>query len=115
RKGLRPVSCRLRNDRQAHRQRPVEVQRRGSAPGPARNEHRASVGLAGRAGAERRAPRARRRVDGLDAERAARAWIESWSHAWPAEDADAIAGLYTDDAVYLSQPFRHPHLGTEGV
>ena len=50
-----------------------------------------------------------------DAEEAARRWIEGWSRAWPAEDADAVAALYADDAVYRSHPFREPHLGTAGA
>lgn len=37
---------------------------------------------------------------------AARSWVEGWSRAWPARDADAIGALYADDAVFLSHPFR---------
>jgi SnoaL-like domain len=37
---------------------------------------------------------------------AARRWIAGWSYAWPAGDADAVAELYADDAVFRSQPFR---------
>ena len=44
----------------------------------------------------------------MDADAAARAWIEGWSRAWPANDAGAVGALYTDDAVYLSHPFRKP-------
>ena len=51
----------------------------------------------------------------MDAEAAARAWIDGWKRAWPARDADAVAALYTPDATYLSHPFREPHLGTAGV
>ena len=29
-----------------------------------------------------------------------------WTRAWPAADADAIAALYADDAVFYSHPFR---------
>jgi ketosteroid isomerase-like protein len=47
----------------------------------------------------------------VDAEAAARAWIDVWSRAWPAQDVDAIAALYTADAVYVSHPFRPPHPG----
>ena len=42
----------------------------------------------------------------MDATAAARAWIDGWSRTWPAKDADAVGALYTDDAVYLSHPFR---------
>jgi hypothetical protein len=37
---------------------------------------------------------------------AVRRWIETWTHAWPAKDADAIAALYAADAAFRSQPFR---------
>jgi ketosteroid isomerase-like protein len=51
----------------------------------------------------------------VDADDAARAWIAGWSRAWPARDAEAVADLYTADAVYRSHPFREPHLGRDGV
>jgi ketosteroid isomerase-like protein len=51
----------------------------------------------------------------MDAETAARAWIEGWTRAWPVRDADAIAALYTEHAVYSSHPFREPYRGTAGV
>jgi ketosteroid isomerase-like protein len=44
----------------------------------------------------------------MDAEAAARAWVEGWSRAWPARDADAVAALYADGAVFRSHPFRDP-------
>jgi ketosteroid isomerase-like protein len=47
----------------------------------------------------------------VDAEAAARAWVEVWLRAWRAQDVDAIAALYRDDAVYVSHPFRAPHAG----
>ena len=31
-----------------------------------------------------------------------------WSQAWPAGNVEAIAALYTDDAVFYSHPFRAP-------
>ena len=37
---------------------------------------------------------------------AARRWVEGWSRAWPAADADAVAALYADDARFRSEPFR---------
>jgi ketosteroid isomerase-like protein len=51
----------------------------------------------------------------VDAQTAARAWSEGWRAAWPARDANAVAALYTPDAIYRSHPFRDPHLGTDGV
>jgi ketosteroid isomerase-like protein len=34
--------------------------------------------------------------------------VDGWSRAWPARDADAVAALYADDAVFVSHPFREP-------
>jgi len=34
--------------------------------------------------------------------------VDTWSRAWPAKDADAIAALYAEGAVFRSQPFREP-------
>jgi ketosteroid isomerase-like protein len=42
----------------------------------------------------------------VDADAAARAWIEGWTRAWPAADADAVAALYVDRAAFRSAPFR---------
>ena len=42
----------------------------------------------------------------MDTEAAARAWIDGWSRAWPAKDADLVASLYAEDAAFRSQPFR---------
>jgi ketosteroid isomerase-like protein len=44
----------------------------------------------------------------VDAEAAARAWIEGWTRGWEARDADAIGALYAPDASYRSHPFREP-------
>jgi ketosteroid isomerase-like protein len=44
----------------------------------------------------------------MDAEAAARAWVEGWSSAWPARDAGAVAALYAEGAVFRSHPFREP-------
>jgi ketosteroid isomerase-like protein len=51
----------------------------------------------------------------MDADVAARRWAEVWSSAWPARDAEAIAALYADDAVYRALAFRDPDLGFAGV
>jgi ketosteroid isomerase-like protein len=50
-----------------------------------------------------------------DAATAARRWVDGWSRAWPARDADAVAALYAEDAVYSSHPFRNPHRGPDGA
>jgi ketosteroid isomerase-like protein len=44
----------------------------------------------------------------MDAEAAARAWIEAWERSWRALDADLLVPLYTPDAVHRSHPFREP-------
>ena len=42
-------------------------------------------------------------------------WIERYRVAWENADADAAAGLFTEDATYRSNPFRPPHRGREGI
>jgi ketosteroid isomerase-like protein len=42
----------------------------------------------------------------VETKEAARRWVEGWSRAWPAADADAVAELYAEDAQFRSQPFR---------
>jgi hypothetical protein len=44
----------------------------------------------------------------VDAEAAARAWVEGWTRGWSSSDADAIGALYAEGAVYRSHPFREP-------
>jgi ketosteroid isomerase-like protein len=44
----------------------------------------------------------------VDAAAAAKAWVEGWTVGWENGDAEAIAALYADDAVYRSHPFREP-------
>ncbi len=44
----------------------------------------------------------------MHTEAAARVWVEGWSRAWPARDADAIAELYARNALFYSHPFRAP-------
>ena len=51
----------------------------------------------------------------MDAETAARRWADTWSCAWPQRDAEAIAALYADTAVYRSPAFRQPYSGPGGV
>jgi len=46
----------------------------------------------------------------MDAETAARRWADTWSRAWPQRDAEAIAALYADTAVYRSTAFGEPYL-----
>ena len=42
-------------------------------------------------------------------------WIAAYGRAWVEADAEAVVGLFTDDAVYRSHPFREPHTGPDGV
>jgi ketosteroid isomerase-like protein len=49
----------------------------------------------------------------MDAEAAARAWIEGWARAWPAGDADLLAPLYAENVVFRSHPFREPQAPAE--
>jgi SnoaL-like domain len=42
----------------------------------------------------------------MTTEEAARRWAEIWARAWPEADVDAIAALYSRDAVFYSHPFR---------
>ena len=51
----------------------------------------------------------------MDAEAAARAWVDAWKRAWPAADPEPLRAVYGDDAVFRSAPFREPHLGSEGA
>ncbi len=51
----------------------------------------------------------------MDVASAARVWAGTWSRAWPAKDADAIAELYAADAAYRSHPFRQPMTGQSGA
>jgi uncharacterized protein (TIGR02246 family) len=51
----------------------------------------------------------------VDAESAARAWVDAWRRAWPAKDPEPLAAVYAEDAVFRSHPFRDPHTGREGV
>jgi len=44
----------------------------------------------------------------MDAEPAARAWIDAWSRAWHAGDADLLDPVYAEAAVFRSHPFREP-------
>jgi ketosteroid isomerase-like protein len=44
----------------------------------------------------------------VDAQAAARAWVEGWTTGWENADPERIAALYADDAVFRSHPFREP-------
>ncbi|MFF8476668.1 nuclear transport factor 2 family protein [Streptomyces sp. NPDC015414] len=42
-------------------------------------------------------------------------WIDALKDGWRARDADAVAALFTDDAVYHQGPYGAPHTGREAV
>ena len=44
----------------------------------------------------------------MDAEAAARAWVDAWDRAWRARDESELAPVYADDVVYRSHPDREP-------
>jgi hypothetical protein len=45
----------------------------------------------------------------------AREWIDAYGDAWRHGDDEAVADLFTADAVYTSQPFRPPLAGVEEI
>jgi hypothetical protein len=46
---------------------------------------------------------------------AARRWAETWQRAWTERDLEAILGLYSNEVIYSSEPFRVPYRGLAGV
>jgi hypothetical protein len=44
----------------------------------------------------------------VDTHAAARAWVDAWTRAWRALDADHLRDIYRDDTVHRSHPFREP-------
>jgi SnoaL-like domain len=44
----------------------------------------------------------------VDANAAARAWIDAWTRAWRALDESLLEPIYTPDTVHRSHPFREP-------
>ncbi|MGH2555676.1 MAG: nuclear transport factor 2 family protein [Actinomycetota bacterium] len=44
-----------------------------------------------------------------------REWLELYGKAWRERDAKGLGEIFTDNAVYRSQPFREPHVGTEAI
>jgi SnoaL-like domain len=48
----------------------------------------------------------------VETEAAAQAWVEGWTKGWESSDADVIAALYAENAVFRSHPFRDPETST---
>jgi hypothetical protein len=42
-------------------------------------------------------------------------WVDAYARAWRDRDADAAAGLFTEDCLYRSHPLQPAHAGTAGV
>lgn len=42
-------------------------------------------------------------------------WIERYLRAWETNDPDDIRALFTEDATYLTAPYRQPWRGREGI
>jgi hypothetical protein len=42
-------------------------------------------------------------------------WVDAYARAWRDRDADAAAGLFTDDSSYRAHPLQEPHLRATGV
>ena len=51
----------------------------------------------------------------VDAERAARAWIEAWTSGLREHEIEPITALYAEDGVCVSPPSRLPKHGPAGV
>lgn len=43
------------------------------------------------------------------------AWLEKYIHAWKSYDADAIGGLFSEDARYYYGPFDEPLVGRAAI
>jgi ketosteroid isomerase-like protein len=42
-------------------------------------------------------------------------WIAGYRAAWESNDVEDIRALFTDDATYLTAPFREPWTGSDGI
>lgn len=51
----------------------------------------------------------------MNAETPVSRWISSWASGWRDHDPSLIAPLYTDDALFVSEPFREPKRGGAGA
>jgi hypothetical protein len=44
----------------------------------------------------------------VNADEAARAWVDAWDRAWRAKEETQLAPVYADDAAHRSRPDREP-------
>src|SRR5690606_11374425 len=42
-------------------------------------------------------------------------WLAEYGQAWVARDPEAVAGLFTEDALYFETPYAEPFKGRVGV
>ena len=42
-------------------------------------------------------------------------WVEAYIRAWNSNDPDDIGALFTDDALYYTEPFAEPWRGREQI
>jgi ketosteroid isomerase-like protein len=42
-------------------------------------------------------------------------WVERYERAWRAPGTDALAELFTEDAIYSTTPYAEPHRGLEAI
>ncbi|WP_405884938.1 nuclear transport factor 2 family protein [Streptomyces sp. NBC_01136] len=49
----------------------------------------------------------------METTQAAEHFVRVWERAWAAHDVEAILGLYAEDCVHRSMPFREPHRGRD--
>jgi len=46
---------------------------------------------------------------------AARRWVAAYENAWRTNDPDDITALFTEDAVYFTQPWGEPWAGADAI
>jgi ketosteroid isomerase-like protein len=42
-------------------------------------------------------------------------WVARYESAWRSPGTEALAGLFTDDAMYSTAPYEEPHRGLEAI
>jgi ketosteroid isomerase-like protein len=42
-------------------------------------------------------------------------WVDRYRHAWISNDPEDIGALFTDDALYFTEPFADPKRGREAI
>jgi ketosteroid isomerase-like protein len=60
-------------------------------------------------------PRTECETPHMDVVDAARNWVQGWARGWAAHQPETIARLYTEDAMFVSHPFRDGLHGSAGA